>query len=55
MTKLTWIRFVVAMVGIVLWGYGYRMDDPTIRWLGIAILAVAVLLRFWARRNQPQP
>jgi hypothetical protein len=53
MTTLTWVRFGVAVIGIAVWAYGFRVDDPRIRWVGIACLAVAVLLRFWARRPQP--
>jgi hypothetical protein len=53
MTTLTWVRFLVAAAGLVVWGYGYRVDDATIRWAGIAFLAVAVLLRFWVRRPRP--
>jgi protein-S-isoprenylcysteine O-methyltransferase Ste14 len=51
--RVTWIRLVVAAVGLFVWSYGYRADDPAIRWVGIAMLAVALLLRFWARRRMP--
>jgi hypothetical protein len=54
MTTLTWVRFAIGVVGILVWAYGYRVDDATIRWMGIALLAVAVLLRFWTRRRQPR-
>jgi hypothetical protein len=53
MTTPTWIRFAVAVAGILVWAYGYRADDAAIRWVGIALLAVAVLLRFWAPRARP--
>jgi hypothetical protein len=38
---------------MLVWAYGYRVDDPPIRWVGIAFLGVAVLLRFWGRRRPP--
>jgi hypothetical protein len=53
MTTLTWVRFGVGVIGIVVWAYGYRADDATIRWAGIALLAMAVLLRFWGGRPRP--
>jgi hypothetical protein len=53
MTTLAWVRFLLAAAGLVVWGYGYRVDDANIRWAGIAFLAVAVLLRFWVRRPRP--
>jgi hypothetical protein len=53
MISMTWARFALAVVGILVWGYGYRVDDPMIRWIGIAFLAVAVLLRFVPRRRPP--
>jgi hypothetical protein len=53
MTTLSWVRFAVAVIGLVVWGYGYRVDDPTIRWVGIGLLALVLFLRFWARRPHP--
>jgi hypothetical protein len=50
MMTLTWVRFALAAVGLFIWVYGYQADDATIRWVGIAFLAVAVLLRFMPRR-----
>jgi hypothetical protein len=53
MTTLTWVRFVLAAIGMIVWAYGFRVDDATIRWVGIALLAVAVLLRFAPHRARP--
>jgi hypothetical protein len=53
MTALTWARFGLAVTGMLVWAYGYRVDDTTLRWVGIAFLGVAVLLRFAARRRPP--
>jgi hypothetical protein len=50
---MTWARFVLAAIGLLVWMYGYRVDDPAVRWAGIATLAVAVLLRFATRRRPP--
>jgi hypothetical protein len=53
MISITWARFALAAIGLVVWAYGYRVDDSTMRWVGIAFLAVAVLLRFLPRRRPP--
>ncbi len=55
MTTLTWIRFALAAIGMLVWAYGYRADDATLRWVGIGFLGVAVLLRFAARGRRPPP
>ncbi len=50
---LTWARFGLAAIGMAVWAYGYQVDDAAIRWVGIGLLAVAVLLRFATRRGPP--
>jgi hypothetical protein len=46
MRRLLLARTVLAALGVVVWGYGYRVDDPGMRLAGIAILAISLLLRF---------
>ncbi|MGH7663915.1 MAG: hypothetical protein ACRENI_06415 [Gemmatimonadaceae bacterium] len=46
MTKLTAIKLTVAAVGLGVWFYGLQTDDSTMRWVGVGLLAAAVLLRF---------
>ncbi len=43
-------RTLLAAAGVVVWGYGYRVDDPQTRLAAIGILAVALLLRFVPKR-----
>ncbi|MCY7380205.1 MAG: hypothetical protein LH467_12825 [Gemmatimonadaceae bacterium] len=43
-------RVVIAALSVVVWGYGYRVDDSRIRLVGIVGLAIALLLRFVPRR-----
>lgn len=50
MTSLSWIKVAIAVIGIAIWSFGYRQDDATIRWVGIAVLAAAALLRFYPSR-----
>lgn len=43
-------RFLLALIGVAVWGYGYRTDDTQVRLAGIVILAVALVLRFVPKR-----
>lgn len=45
-------KIALAVVGLGTWFYGHMAADARVRWLGIAFLAAAFLLRF-ARRNPP--
>jgi len=53
MTPLIQLRLALTLIGIVLFGYGVRVDDQRLRWIGIAFLAVSLILRFWRRRRPP--
>ena len=46
-------KLAFAVVGLLIWAYGLRIDDVTVRWLGIAFLLAAFLLRFVRRREPP--
>jgi hypothetical protein len=48
--RLLLARTVLAAIGVVVWGYGYRVDDPNLRLAGIAVLAISLLLRFVPKR-----
>ena len=50
MTRLTALKIAFAGAGAVVLFYGIRYDDEFIRWVGIALLAVAVLLRLFNKR-----
>jgi hypothetical protein len=50
MRRLLLARTVLALIGVAVWGYGYRYDDPDIRIAAMGILAVALLLRFVPKR-----
>lgn len=57
MTTLSWIKVAIAVLGITIWSFGYQRDDSTLRWIGIAVIAAAALLRFYkpTRRNGGPP
>lgn len=44
--RMVLARTVLLVAGVVVWGYGYRVDDPNVRLAAIGILAFALLLRF---------
>ncbi|HJQ20710.1 MAG TPA: hypothetical protein VJ867_10200 [Gemmatimonadaceae bacterium] len=50
MNRYLAIKLALAAIGVILLGYGMSVDDPTIRWIGIAFLAAAVLTRFLPKR-----
>ena len=51
MTQLMKVRLALAVIGIAVWGYAIRVDDPQVRLAGIAVLALALVLRFADRRR----
>ncbi len=52
MTQLTAAKVALFIVGVIILGYGMRVDSPTLRWIGIAFFAAAFLLRFITRQSQ---
>ena len=55
MSTLTRAKLALALIGLVLFGYGARVDDTRLRWFGIGFLAAAVLLRFWPKGPAQPP
>lgn len=52
MKARTEIQIGLALMGLIVWGYGERQDDARLRWIGIGFFAVATALRFLKRRRQ---
>lgn len=50
MTKLLTARLVFLAIGIVVWAYGFRVENEQTRVAGMAVLAIALLLRFVPKR-----
>lgn len=48
--RRTEIQLALAAIGLVVWGYGVRVDDPRREWIGIAFFAAATALRFFKKR-----
>ncbi len=51
MTPLTRIKLATAAAGVVVWAVGVRIGEERLKWAGIAILAVAFLLRLLNNRH----
>lgn len=47
---LTQLKLGLAIVGVILWGYGARVDVEWLRWSGIGFLAASVVVRILFRR-----
>ena len=54
MSWLVRIRLGVAAIGIFVWAWAIRVDDPRLRLTGIVLLAIALLLR-WFGPRRPEP
>jgi len=46
------LKLVLAVLGLATFFYSVRINSPTVRWVGIALVAVAWGLRF-VRRPEP--
>ena len=44
------LRLALSLAGFVVWAWGARADNRTAMWAGIAIMAVAVIARFFGPR-----
>ncbi|MBK8062044.1 MAG: hypothetical protein IPK33_30275 [Gemmatimonadetes bacterium] len=54
MSTLTKVKLGLTLIGLILFAYGARMDDATIRSIGIGFVAVAWAMRFVRRVHPPQ-
>jgi hypothetical protein len=54
MGRRTEAQLALLVIGLIVWGYGQRVDDERLRWIGIAFFAVATVLRFAKRRPREE-
>jgi hypothetical protein len=45
--RRTTFQIAFLIMGLIIWAYGQRIDDPTVRLVGIAFFAVAFVFRFF--------
>lgn len=55
MPRRTLAQLTLLVIGIVVWGYGARTDQPMLTWIGIAFFAAAVVLRLLRSRIGRRP
>ena len=53
MSTLTRGKIAMALIGLVLFGVGVRLERAELRWTGLAFVVVAWLLRFVGPRETP--
>ncbi|HEU4988339.1 MAG: hypothetical protein KGL93_02235 [Gemmatimonadota bacterium] len=49
MNRLALVKLGLGAIGVVVWGYGARTDDPRVRLAGMIVLGIAVALRLLPR------
>jgi hypothetical protein len=49
--RRTEIQLALLFVGLVVWGYGQRIDDGRLRVVGIVLFGIATALRFFKKRD----
>lgn len=52
MARRTEIQIALLVIGLIVWGYGARTDQPRLTWIGLACFAVATILRFAKKRSE---
>jgi hypothetical protein len=50
MSLRTEVQIACLVIGLIVWGYGQRIDNTLLRWMGIGFFAAATLLRFLKRQ-----
>ena len=54
MSTLNRTKIALALIGLILFGAGVRLERVELRWTGLAFVVVAWLMRFGAPRNPPR-
>ena len=47
MDRITVAKIALALAGVGMFAYGIRSEDNLVRWVGIGLVVVAFLLRFF--------
>ena len=51
MSRVMQARVAFAVIGIMIWGYAVATDNATLRLVGIALLVLSLVLRFFTRKE----
>jgi hypothetical protein len=49
MPRRSIIQLALLTIGVIVWGYGQRVDDNRLTWIGLGFFAAATALRFLKR------
>ena len=52
MSQLTIAKLALSIAGLVVWWYGNQAGNRVLTWVGIGLLAMAVVLRFLGRAGR---
>ena len=52
MNTITRVKLGVVLIALIIWAYGFRADNRTLMWIGMALVVVAFLLRFVPQRRE---
>ena len=55
MPRRTMAQVALLAIGLIVWGYGSRVNDDRLSWIGIGCFAGAVLLRLLRGRIDREP
>ena len=47
MDRITVAKIALALAGVGVFAFGVRSDDTVVRWIGIGLVVIAFLLRFF--------
>jgi hypothetical protein len=53
--RRTEAQLALLVIGVIVWGYGQRVEDNRLTWIGLAFFAAATLLRFFKRKPADVP
>ena len=53
MSRVMQARVAFAVIGIAIWGYALASDNARLRLVGIALLALSLVLRFVPGQRRP--
>ena len=51
MPRRTVIQLALLTIGVIVWGYGSRIDDTRLTWIGLGFFAAAAVTRFFKRMS----
>ena len=59
MRHRTEVQLALLLIGVIVWGYGQRIEDNRLTWIGLAFFAAATALRFLKKKpptdETPEP